>query len=193
MYTLRRSDWMTLGIADRYGMHKAVYSLFPQQDDQPRDFLFCDKGGDFHQRKILILSQRRPLQPAAGELVTREIPPTFLQHQCYGFEIVLNPTRRDNGSGKIVPVRERPKLLEWIIEKAPCWGFDIDAEALQLLECEVVQFQKKGAQCTLGSAHFRGKLVVTDKSLFERSFTQGIGRAKGFGFGLLQIVPLIIN
>jgi CRISPR system Cascade subunit CasE len=35
-----------------------------------------------------------------------------------------------------------------------------------------------------------GKLSVTDRELFKKGFQQGLGRAKSFGFGLLQIVPL---
>jgi len=37
---------------------------------------------------------------------------------------------------------------------------------------------------------FVGKLQVTDRIKFQNSFLKGIGRAKGFGFGFFQIIPL---
>jgi CRISPR system Cascade subunit CasE len=40
---------------------------------------------------------------------------------------------------------------------------------------------------------FIGKLKVTDRIKFKESFRKGIGRAKGFGFGLFQIVPITVQ
>ena len=46
---------------------------------------------------------------------------------------------------------------------------------------------------THNSASFVGKLKVMDRAKFQESFRKGIGRAKGFGFGLFQIIPLQIQ
>jgi CRISPR system Cascade subunit CasE len=37
---------------------------------------------------------------------------------------------------------------------------------------------------------FQGVLEVTNREEFKKAFTQGIGSAKGFGFGMLVIQPL---
>ena len=191
IYKLRRDDWKALGLKDRYSIHKAVYSLFPKEDNDERDFLFVEKDGDWNERNILIISRRAPALPAFGEIQTKEIPQTFLQWDCYGFEITLNPTKRDNSTGKITAVRGKEQLSKWFFDKAPSLGFSVDAAGLQISNEGVVRFNKNGSECTYNTATFIGKLKVTDRNQFINSFEKGIGRAKGFGFGLLQLLPLV--
>ena len=66
----------------------------------------------------------------------------------------------------------------------------MDAATLEVRHAGVLRYAKDGAICTHNTATFVGKLSVTDRELFKKSFQQGLGRAKSFGFGLLQIVPL---
>ncbi|MBF0376317.1 MAG: type I-E CRISPR-associated protein Cas6/Cse3/CasE [Desulfamplus sp.] len=218
MLKLSRADCNALNIKDIYSIHKVIYSLFPQPDnentqqqkeEQPygnkphtdkaeklssRDFLFVDKGGDFHAREILILSLSQPALPEYGEISSKIIPESFLQMDNYGFEVVLNPVKRDNKSGKLISVRGRQNLLQWFIDKTEKGelGFTVDSKTLQVNREGVLRYQKNGATCTHNTATFKGKLKVTDRSKFIQTFEKGIGRAKGFGFGLLQIVPITI-
>jgi len=193
MLHLNRADCKALELKDIYSLHKIVYSLFPPKNGEGRDFLFADKGGDFHGRKILILSRRKPISPDFGEISSKEVPETFLKFDHYGFEVVLNPTRRDADTGKIVAVRGRDNLLEWFAEKTPRFGFKVFPESLQVNHAGVLTYKKNGKIRTHNTATFIGKLNVTDRQAFVKSFEEGIGRAKSFGFGLLQIVPIGIN
>ncbi len=190
VYSLDRAACQKLGIRDAYGVHKAVYSLFPQREGETRDFLYADKGGDVRGRIILILSDRPPETPAQGTLATKDIPERFLEHDLYGFEVTLNPTKRDSKTGKTVAILGKDALHAWLLEKAPKLGFSVDAATLEVRRVGVVRYTKDGATCTHNTATFVGKLTVTDREQFKKSFKQGIGRAKSFGFGLLQIVPL---
>jgi len=54
----------------------------------------------------------------------------------------------------------------------------------------VLRYQRNGTTRTHNTATFVGKLEVIDRQVFIQGFTQGIGRGKGFGFGMLQIVPI---
>jgi len=59
---------------------------------------------------------------------------------------------------------------------------------------EIQQFKdKQQRQVTIAQAHIQGVLSIADQTQFKRSFTQGIGRARAYGCGLLQIVPLTDN
>lgn len=196
--TLTRADCKALKVTDAYSVHRVVYSLFPTQEGESRDFLFADQGGDFHGRKILILSRRIPDTPSIGQVNSKEIPPAFLDHAVYGFEVRLNPTKREKASGKTVPVLGAEALLSWFCEKASAkYGFEVlqDKQGTQLVQVQgigVQRFEKMGTVVTHAEATFIGKLQVVDRELFKKTFEEGMGRAKGFGFGLLQIVPLII-
>jgi len=196
---LSRSDCKALRITDPYSIHRTVYSLFPKDGDGERDFLFADKGGNFNERRILIFSKRPPLQPEYGKVESKMVPGSFLNWNLYGFEIRLNPTKREKNSGKIVPVQgtekqesymKKKKLLEWFCAKSESWGFSTDHNSLQIQSTDVQAFEKDNRQVTQNSATFIGKLRVKDRSLFIKSFEEGIGRGKSFGFGLLELVPL---
>lgn len=120
-------------------------------------------------------------------------PERFLEYERYGFKVIINPTRRDSASRKLLPVKGREAVAEWFAERAPAsWGFAVTAETLQVGRIDVQQFKDKTQRMvTLAQAHVSGQLQVTDRAQFQKSFTQGIGRGRSFGCGLLQIVPLL--
>jgi len=196
---LSRGDIKTLKIKDAYSLHKQVYGLFDDIRSESEKakgassgILWADKGGDFNARQILMLSTRKPHQtPQFGEVETRIIKPSFVQHTRYGFEITLNPSKRNKQTKKIEAIRQREEIALWAIERAQKnWGFEIQPEHLQVQINPVLQFDKQGQTVTHGSAHLKGELRVIDQAQFTQSFINGIGRGKTFGFGLLQIVPL---
>jgi CRISPR system Cascade subunit CasE len=186
---LSRSDFNNLRITDPYSIHRVIYSLFPKENGG-RDFLFVDKGGDFKERRILILSKRPPLCPEYGIIEQKNIPDSFLKEDRYGFEIRLNAVKRSKQNGKIVAIFDRESLFEWFCSKSESWGFITERDSLQIQSTGVQTFNKQENQITQNAVIFIGKLRVNDRSLFVKSFEEGIGRGKGFGFGLLQIVPL---
>jgi CRISPR system Cascade subunit CasE len=195
---LSRADVKALKITDAYSLHIAIYSLFDdvrssedKQKSIPSGILYADKGGDFDGRKILMLSNRQPNIPEHGELSIKKIADSFLDYENYRFEVVMNPTKRENQSRKIIALRKREDIADWFITKAPQWGFAVSPEHLEVREIEVKRFEKKkgGQTVTQGQAKLIGRLTVTDKIKFVQSFQQGIGRGRAFGCGLLQIVP----
>ena len=188
---LNRADCKALDIKDAYSLHRVVYSLFPKPDDQSRDFLYADKGGNWNCRRILILSERRPETPEFGEIESKEVPESFLQWDNYGFEVIVNPTQRNGPSQKTTPIKGRENLHKWFIQKASALGFEVEPDSLQVSKIGVVSFNRDASITqTHGTATFIGKLTVINREAFINSFKHGIGRAKGFGFGLLQIVPI---
>ena len=196
---LTRNDLYALGVQDSYSLHRVVYSLFDdirsdrqKLEGEPSGLLYADKGGDVDQKTILILSDRFPNTPKHGRIESKVIPDSFLMHNHYGFEITLNPTKRDHSTGKTVPIRGSDAIKEWFIKKTiDSWGFEVTSERVQVQNTDVKIFDKKGHHVTQGSATLIGELIVTDQKKFIQSFQRGIGRGKSFGFGLLQIVPII--
>lgn len=200
--SLSRADIKTLGIKDAYALHRVVYGLFEdvrsdteKQASIPSGIVYADKGGDFNTRQILLLSNRKPHQtPQFGQVQTKAIHAGFLMHSRYAYEITLNPGKREKSTGKVVPIRGREAIEQWFKERAPAsWGFSVNPDNLQTEKITVQVFEKGGKAVTHGSATLKGELTVTDRESFSQSFTQGIGRGRAFGFGLLQIVPLLAN
>lgn len=196
---LSRADIKALKVKDAYALHKVVYGLFEdirsvaeKQTSASSGIVYADKGGDFNTRQILMLSNRKPHQtPQFGEVQTKMIHADFLSHALYAFEVTLNPSKRDKQTGKVVAIRGREEIAAWFKARAQkSWGFSVNPESLQIGQMSVQTFEKSGETITHGSATLIGELTVTDRKQFNLSFTQGIGRGRAFGFGLLQIVPL---
>jgi CRISPR system Cascade subunit CasE len=198
---LSRADINILGVKDAYALHKVVYGLFEdirseneKQASTHSGIVYADKGGNFNTRQILMLSNRKPHQtPQFGKVQTRIVYPDFLAHTHYAFEVTLNPGKRDKQTGKVVPVRGRDAIEQWFLARTPkSWGFSVNPENLQTGQLSVQTFEKSGNTITHGSVTLKGELSVIDKDCFVKGFTQGIGRGRAFGFGLLQIVPLAV-
>ena len=96
---LSRLDCKALGVRDAYGIHKAVYSLFPQQTEQTRDFFYADKGGDFN-AQVLLLSHRAPEIQSLVKLNPNAYQIHFWNTPNMG--LCTNPTKRDK-QRKIIP------------------------------------------------------------------------------------------
>ena len=206
---LSRADVKALKITDAYSLHRVVYDLFDdirsmeeKQKSIPSGILYADKGGDFHGRKILILSNRQPNIPEHGELSIKKIADSFLDYEHYRFEVIMNPTKREKlernekgkkVSGKIIALRKREEIATWFIEKAPQWGFEVSPEHLEVRDIQVKRFEKGKETITQGQAKLIGRLTVVDKEKFKTSFQNGIGRGRAFGCGLLQIVPYEVS
>jgi CRISPR system Cascade subunit CasE len=194
---LSRADVKVLKITDAYSLHRVVYDLFEdlrsveeKQASVSSGILYADKGGDFNGRKILMLSNRQPNIPEYGELSIKKITDSFLDYENYRFEVVINPTKRENQSRRIIALRKREDIAAWFINKALHWGFEVSPEHLEVTEIKVIRFEKDGQPITQGQATLLGRLTVIDKRKFVQSFQQGIGRGRAFGCGLLQIVPI---
>lgn len=200
---LDRQAVKALRITDPYSLHRVVYSLFTdvrsdtdKSSSQTSGILYADQGGDFHGRKILLLSDRSPASMVSGQygkVESRAVPEEFLDHDHYRFKVIINPTHRDSASRRLVPVKGRQEVAQWFLHHASSgWGFSASAEHLQIDRLEVLQFNDKHqSMVTIAQAHIQGLLTVTDREKFVHSFTTGIGRGHAFGCGLLQIVPII--
>lgn len=199
---LSRRDCQVLRLTDPYSLHRVVYSLFPdirsEQDKQASTssgIQFADMGGDAHGRKVLMLSNRPPaanVDGQHGEVHSRPLPDGFLDHRHYRFRLIINPTRRDHASKKLVAVRGREAIADWFLARAEgSWGFSVDPQSLQVERVDVLRFKEKAQRdVTLAQAHLSGVLRVADVATFQNSFACGIGRGRAFGCGLLQIVPI---
>lgn len=200
---LDRKAIKALRVTDAYSLHRVIYSLYDDvRDDEEKNgstssgILYADQGGDIRGRKILMLANREPMNAVDnqyGEVTKQKISEDFLNYNLYRFKVVINPTRRDSASRKLIAVRGREEVAHWFKARAPLsWGFDVSSDHLQVDKINVLQFRDKlKRNVTIGQAHIQGRLRITNKEQFIKSFTQGIGRGRSYGCGLLQIVPVI--
>ncbi len=112
-----------------------------------------------------------------------------------------------NKNARRVALGKREDLIAWLQRKAAESGFAVELEAedefgrkvelLRTIPRGRGYFTKDRSETGGAPIHgvhhgvdFEGVLRVTDPKIFAAAFHKGIGSAKGFGFGLLTLIPL---
>lgn len=196
---LSRKDVTELRMNDGYGVHRVVYSLFENlrqgslEKSESAGFLYADTGYVDQRRRILLLSNRPPIQRVSdryGLVESKAIDPSFLTHERYRFKVVANPViNRSTGRD---PIRKSQDIQRWFIEKASRWGFSVNDETLEATVPNIEYIQtSSGHRLVISRSTITGVLSVSDRETFASSFASGIGRGRAFGCGLLQIKPIL--
>lgn len=185
-------------LQDLYDWHQLVWKAFPGRDGQPRDFLTRLDRRESEQRfRLLIVSTAPPARPHVwpdGPTAwdTRELTPTFVSCPRYRFQLRANPTKRDNATRKRLALRTAQEQSAWLQRKASQSGFVVDEDSLRIIPegREWFHIDSRNQGGFHHSVEFEGVLAVIDRQAFQSALSKGIGSAKGFGFGLLAVVPL---
>ena len=182
-------------LTDGYAWHQALWKCFPNRDNEARDFLTrVDQIQDDYQ--VYLLSCTEPTPSDWGQWSTKTIKDSFLSHPQYRFALRANPTtkrvvRDQHGerkkNGQRIAIYDPEALTNWLHRKGKDSGFTI-------LHSEVSPpiaryFRRKGTTGKHISVDYQGILQVDSPTDFERTFSTGIGSAKGFGFGMLMLQP----
>jgi CRISPR system Cascade subunit CasE len=128
--------------------------------------------------------------------------------QRYVFRLAANPTHRltERGVKRIRGHQTVTWQTNWLVSKAERHGFQIALASdgsessgleawdpaplnLQLSNKDRTEFRRSGTAVYLSTVQFDGELVVADVALFRQALCNGIGRAKGYGCGLLTVLP----
>jgi CRISPR system Cascade subunit CasE len=146
--------------------------------------------------------------PANAESESKDYSPVLdclESGQVWHFRLKGNPARKalvDKGKspnqkviGKIQGHVTAEQQLGWLLSRAGKHGFSIpngkDGQpAVTASQRRVETYRHHGQTVTINTAVFDGVLVVKDAELLRHALCFGIGRAKGFGCGLLTIAPV---
>jgi CRISPR system Cascade subunit CasE len=186
-------------------LHAIVAASFPSsltEQLSQRHLWRIDRLG--HSLYLLVAS---PLKPDfshlieqlgwAGSQQTWETKPydPFLDHlqegQEWRFRLRANPThsvKREESSSERGIVRACVKIddqKQWLKARAQKQGFALNG--FELVDRNVSKFERQGQTVTLHIATFEGHLRVEDPTLLREALTNGIGRAKAYGCGLLTL------
>lgn len=193
--------------------HHWVEESFPNEkgvDPRPRHLWRIDtlRGNKY----LLVLSENQPDQTLLATYgvensVQVKSYDHFLSSLVNGdvmrFKLTANPTysvlQPGEARGKVYAHVTVEQQRQWLIKKATKLGFsfletaqdgdntgasfDIVGRSRELLH------RKEGRSVRLSQVTFEGVLKITDLDLFKKALTQGIGREKAFGMGLMTVVP----
>ena len=189
-------DAARLHLSDSYAWHQTFWRAFPGRDGDQRDFLTrVDHRDQFFE--AFILSPIEPMPQTWGQWERKKVAKTFLEHPRYRFVLRANPTvkrvvrdesgiRKKNGCRKAICDLEG--LKTWLKTKGESGGFSIEA-----VDCDPPvkePFFHKNKHGVHVRVDFQGVLAVTNREQFQKTFQQGIGTARAFGFGMMLLQPI---
>jgi len=117
--------------------------------------------------------------------------------QNFRFRFRGNPVRsvstEEGKRGKVYAHVTVTQKREWLIKKAGSCGFLLQDDSFDLVETGQHKFWRdsKKQPVELAFSVFEGMLTVTDAALFTQALTQGIGRGKAYGCGLLTVMSVV--
>lgn len=79
---------------------------------------------------------------------------------------------------------------EWLAKKAERNGFHVEDNNLAIVQSQWMQFTKQQEKNRVSfiSVTYEGILTVTDRDAFIKALTEGIGREKAYGMGMLTVM-----
>ena len=189
-----------------YELHQALWRLFPERDDEQRDFLFrvesLEKGMG---TKVLLQSETKPelFESSPVVLGSRDYNPLFQKGQRLRFRLRVNPikTIKDSNKGTVekkgktytktvrVPLLHEEQQQAWLERKFQ----DFAQLDTLIIQPEPVLYFRKIKEKRSGKIQpvlFEGILIVSEPELFFAQLQKGIGPAKAFGCGLLSIAKV---
>ncbi|HVO70928.1 MAG TPA: type I-E CRISPR-associated protein Cas6/Cse3/CasE [Aggregatilineaceae bacterium] len=187
--------------ADPYQMHRTVMRAFPETLPADERVLFrLDSDRQTGVLTLLAQSHYSPnwswldnIQPSNYLLPISDPNPwvkpfdlVFATDQQLIFRLRANPTIKRDGK-RIALVRDEDQF-GWLFRKAQTGGFAVQSARIQ--DQGFVQGKtREQHSLTLITIQYDGVLQVTDPQAFWHSVVDGIGPAKGLGFGLLSLAP----
>lgn len=141
----------------------------------------------------------------ASAIRTKDYTPRLeelAEGQLWAFRLKANPVRKvlcDKGLeprpdviGTLQGAVTMSQQIEWLLKRSAANGFEVvpnDEGEPQLVVSQrrKEKFLRNHKTVTLVTARYDGILRVTDAGAFRKALVSGIGRAKGFGCGLLTV------
>ncbi|MBS5144986.1 MAG: type I-E CRISPR-associated protein Cas6/Cse3/CasE [Butyricicoccus pullicaecorum] len=189
-------------LANPQQFHGAVEQAFA--GERRRRLWRLDQLGE--RRYLLLLSEDMPdLKHIAKQFGTGELPETkdytplldrIQSGTVWRFRLTANPTKsvpnQKNPAkrGKVYAHITTEFQQKWLLERAQKHGFQLNPDAFTVVQSQWRHFQKKyhGQAVSLLAVTYEGVLEVTDAQAFRKLLTEGIGRGKAYGLGLMTVI-----
>lgn len=184
--------------------HNWVEQSFPDEFDQAirsRKLWRFDKlrGRYF----LLIVSQTQPdlkLLERYGVEGSAQTKPygTFLkslkESMRARFRVTLNPvvtlSAGTGNRGRTVPHVTVQQQMQFLLDRAEKNGFTLNEDEFSITERSYEPLKKANHKTLqLSKVTYEGVLTIQDRDLFVKALTQGFGKKKAYGFGMMTIIP----
>lgn len=196
-------------LSSPHALHAAVLAGFPDPSPTATGRVLWRLDNSRNTAKLIVVSPTRPdfthlaeqggwptLPDSWGSKPYEPLLNRIENGHRYRFRLTANPVHsvREAPGERGVPrghvtVAHQQK---WLLDRQEKSGFAVtpmgsDDLDVVVSDRKLLVFRRRETQVTLRVVTYEGTLSVTDRDLFVHALCQGIGRAKGYGCGLLTI------
>ena len=205
LHTGQLSPAQLLHLVDRgeYVMHQWLWDLFP--GGKERQFLYRreELQGAF---RFFVLSQERPAESETFTIECRPFVSELRTGQSLCFNLRANPTickagkRHDllmeakrqvkgQAEGRDIWLHQQQAALDWLAAQGERSGFTLLDTSVDAYRQQQLRRENTRQLIQFSSVDYTGMLTVTDPGLFVQRLSQGYGKSRAFGCGLMLIKP----
>lgn len=111
------------------------------------------------------------------------------------FRVVLNPvisiSQGLNKRGRVVPHVTAEQQKQFLMERAEKNGFSLCEDKVSIVKREYLPLYKSNSnKVKLSCVTYEGVLKILDTEVFYKTLTQGFGKKKAYGFGMMTVIPI---
>lgn len=184
--------------------HNWVEKSFPGEIDKEGRLRHLWRIDNLNGRSyMLVLSPNQPSKKAlehygikgSAQIVSYDKQLENIQaEQIRAFRLTANPSYRCPKDDKVYPHVTVHQQLNWLLERTEKHGFKIVTNPygqpnVKLTDRHYATLYHDHKCIRLSVASFEGILQITDAKLFKKTMTDGFGREKAYGMGLITVMP----
>ncbi len=186
--------------------HNWVEQSFPDEiskKDRTRKLWRVDQlSGNYY---LLVVSQNEPVLEKLekyGTPGTAEVKDyaSFLNQLSDGlrarFKVSLNPVvslfdeQDKNNRGRVVPLLAEEDQLKFLMDRSEKNGFSLGANEFIITDRGFETLKRKASkEIRLSKVTYEGLLTITESDVFRETLTEGFGKKKAYGFGMMTVIP----
>lgn len=184
----RRSTMMVIGNDE--ALHGLVYSGFPEVKNRVMYRLDKDKAGLYLTVRSsgvpdytnVIEEYGWPRLPYEEQVSTSTVRTEYDEGDSLSFVLRAKTVHRNKG--REAPIYGHDRLVQWLMNRSHVHGFRLVSVAVLGTGCMNVV---KRRHVSMPWTDYAGRLVVEDADGFAQTLSEGLGRGKAYGMGLLMI------
>lgn len=124
-------------------------------------------------------------QPAPLNTLINKAKKGDLNGVAVSYEFTVAPIRTKQGRHQYLRGED---AIAWVEERAPRLGMTL--HSITVIRSELVSFEHQDSKISFPLLTVQGTATVTDGDALAAALTQGVGKRRTYGAGMLKIAPL---
>jgi len=102
----------------------------------------------------------------------------------------VKAVKQKNQRGRVFPHITSQYQLQYLEKRAKALGFSLVENEYKIVQRDFPILMKGGGKkMKLARAIYEGELIIEDIEIFKKALTNGIGKEKAYGFGMMTVIP----